>query len=317
MAEPTMAYKILTIGAIKKSLVWFLRLLMSACNAIGEKACFALAGLFGRTMFRFAGQTRASTINSIRVVFPELPDAEIERMARRSFVHQSKNFFELLRYPSLKKEDIAKKVRFAGRENLDLALAHGRGVILLVAHIGNWELLGAVLGLSGYSVYSFFLDARIDSVGEFLNSVRQSKGIQLIPRAELKKSVQCLRENSLLGVIADQDGGPNGVYTKFFGRVVSAPRGPAALARKTGAVILPNFMIRNSDDTYTMVYQKPIILEKTKDKEGDIARYTEMFLAIYERVIRQFPDQWLWMYDRWKERRHVTAFLEGLPDKGK
>lgn len=310
MAEPTLAYKILTQGAVKRLLVALLRLAMAACNAIGESGCFAAAAFFGRVMYIFARRTREATVNSIEAAFPGLPRAEVERMALRSFVHQSKNLFELLRYPSLRAEDLARKVRVEGRENLSRALSHGRGVILLVAHIGNWEMIGAYLGLTGHRVYSFFLDARIDSVGELLNGVRESKGIRLIPRAELKKSVRCLRENSLLGVIADQDGGPNGVYTQFFGRVVSAPRGPASLARNTGAVVLPNFMIRNADDTYTMIFQKPIMLEKTRDKEGDIKRYTDVFLRIYERIIGQFPDQWLWMYDRWKERRHVSQYLK-------
>ncbi|HBC75710.1 MAG TPA: hypothetical protein DC017_12835, partial [Candidatus Wallbacteria bacterium] len=89
-----------------------------------------------------------------------------------------------------------------------------------------------------------------------------------------------------------------------------APRGPAALARNTGATILPNFLVRNGDDTYTMIMQKPIILDKTKSKEADIKNYTVRFLSIYEKIIRQYPEQWLWMYDRWKDRRHVAAYLK-------
>ena len=312
MAEPTLAYKILSIDFIKKMSVNLIKFIMFILNHVPEKAAFKIAELMGRLFFVFGRQTREATVNSIKTAFPDWDDAKVVTTARSAFIHQAKNLVELLRYPLLSASDIKRKVKFAGEENLRLALSRGKGVILLVAHIGNWELLGATLGLTGQRVYSFFLDARIDAIGELLNGIRESKGIKLIPRAELKKSVKCLKTNSLLGVIADQDGGENGVYTKFFGRIVSAPRGPAALAHGTGATILPNFMIRNADDTYTMIYQKPIILQKSGHKEADMKKYTDMFIDIYERIVRQYPEQWLWMYDRWKERRHVTAYLKNL-----
>ena len=314
MAEPTLAYKILTIDIVKKMSVNLIKFIMFILNHVPEKSAFKIAELMGRIFFTFGRQTRAATVDSIKTVFKEWDDAKIINTAREAFIHQAKNLVELLRYPLLSHSDIKRKVKFVGEENLRLALSRGKGVILLVAHIGNWELLGATLGLTGHRVYSFFLDARIDAIGELLNGIRESKGIKLIPRAELKKSVKCLKANSLLGVIADQDGGENGVYTDFFGRTVSAPRGPAALAHGTGAVILPNFMIRNADDTYTMIYQKPIVLKKSKHKEDDIKKYTDMFLDIYEKIIRQYPGQWLWMYDRWKERRHVAAYLKELAE---
>ncbi|OGM01627.1 MAG: hypothetical protein A2008_06130 [Candidatus Wallbacteria bacterium GWC2_49_35] len=310
MSKPTLAYKILSVDAVKKISVFALRSLIKLLNSIGEKNALKAAELMGRAFYCLGTKTREATLESIRVVFPGLGDAEAEKMARAAFINQSKNLVELMRYPSLKKRDIESKIRFEGLENLKSALARGRGVILLVAHVGNWELLGAVWGLLGHRVYSFFLDARIDAIGKILNDLRESRGIKLIPRAELKKSVQCLKENAMLGVIADQDGGENGVYTEFFGRIVSAPRGPAALARNTGATILPNFLVRNGDDTYTMIMQKPIILDKTKSKEADIKNYTVRFLSIYEKIIRQYPEQWLWMYDRWKDRRHVAAYLK-------
>lgn len=321
MSKPTLAYKILSVDAVKKISVFALRSLIKFLNSIGEKNALKAAELMGRAFYLFGKKTREATMNSIRVVFPGLGDAEAKKMAMAAFINQSKNLVELMRYPSLKKRDIDAKIKFEGLDNLKSALARGRGVILLVAHIGNWELLGAVWGLLGHRVYSFFLDARIDAIGKILNDLRESRGIKLIPRAELKKSVQCLKENAMLGVIADQDGGENGVYTEFFGRIVSAPRGPAALARNTGATILPNFLVRNGDDTYTMIMQKPIILDKTKSKEADIKNYTVLFLSIYEKIIRHYPEQWLWMYDRWKERRHVAAYLKeageaaGAPEK--
>ncbi|HOT75662.1 MAG TPA: lysophospholipid acyltransferase family protein [Candidatus Wallbacteria bacterium] len=312
MSNPTLAYRILSVEAVKKISVAALNGLIKFLNILSEKNAFKAAELMGLMFYYFGSKTRAATIGSIKTAFAGISDEKARGIARSAFVNQSKNLVELMRYPSLKKRDISRKIKFEGLENLTSALARGKGVILLVAHIGNWELLGAVWGLLGHRVYSFFLDARIDAIGKLLNDLRESRGIKLIPRAELKKSVQCLRENALLGVIADQDGGENGVYTKFFGRTVSAPRGPAALARNTGATILPNFLIRNSDGTYTMIMQKPIVFKKTSSKEADIKNYTDRFLEIYEKMIGQYPEQWLWMYDRWKERRHVTAYLKEL-----
>ncbi len=316
MSSPTLAYKVLSIGVVKKISVIALKCIINSLNFIGRKMSLKLAEIAG-LLFYYAGvSTRRSTVRSIKVVFPDISDEAAFKIAKIAFINQSKNLFELMLYPSLKKRDIPRLIKFEGLDNLKTALARGRGVILLVAHIGNWEMLGAVWGLLGYRVYSFFLDARIDSLGRLLNDMRESRGIKLIPRAELKKSVRCLKENAMLGVIADQDGGENGVYIDFFGKTVSAPRGPAALARNTGAAILPNFLIRNADDTYTMIMQKPVILQKTRDKENDIRIYTAKFLDIYEKMIMRFPEQWLWMYDRWKERRHVTAYLRARLNNG-
>ncbi len=309
MSSPTLAYRILSVGAVKKFAVAALGALIRSLNLIGRKNALKLAELMGLAFYYAGRQTREATLRSIKVAFKDMSASEIRETAIAAFINQSKNLVELMLYPSLKKRDIARLVKFEGLDNLTSALARGKGVILLVAHIGNWELLGAVWGLMGHRVYSFFLDARIDSLGKLLNDLRQSRGIKLIPRAELKKSVHCLKQNAMLGVIADQDGGENGIYTEFFGETVSAPRGPAALARSTGAAIVPNFLIRNSDDTYTMIMHKPIIMVKTDSKEADIRAYTERFLKIYERLIRQYPKQWLWMYERWKERRHVAAYV--------
>ena len=315
MGKPTLAYRVLTNDRVKSILVNLLKSLIFLFNLIGEKASFRLASFLGGALYLFARKTRASTLNSIRIVFPDIGRNEAERIAKSAFVHQTKTFVELLRYPCLNRKEILRKVRISGIENLRKALLNEKGVILLVPHLGNWEILGATLGLLGYNVYSFFLDARIDSIGELLNSFRESKGIKLIARAELKKSVKVLKNNALLGVIADQDGGENGVYTDFFGKTVSAPRGPASLARRTGATVLPMYVVRNIDDTYTMVIQRPIFLKKTSGKEEDINRYTREFLRIYEKIILQFPEQWLWMYDRWKERRHVAAYIKETASK--
>ncbi len=315
MSNPAIAYKVLSVGAVKKLSVAALGALIKFLNFIGRKNALKLAEIMGLAFYYAGRRTREATIRSIKIVCKEIGDDKVREIAMAAFINQSKNLVELMLYPSLKRRDIAGRVKFEGLENLTSALARGRGVILLVAHIGNWELLGAVWGLMGHRVYSFFLDARIDSIGKILNDLRESRGIKLIPRAELKKSVQCLKENAMLGVIADQDGGENGVYTTFFGETVSAPRGPAALARNTGATVLPNFLIRNDDDTYTMIMQKPIILAKTKSKETDIRNYTERFLQIYERLIKQYPKQWLWMYERWKERRHVAAYIRAAAER--
>jgi len=314
MGTPTLSYRILSLNFVKNFSVLLLKLIIFLLNSISERAALKCAAIAGTFFYYFGKQTRNATIEAIKTAFPEKNEKIVKKLAKAAFVNQAKNLFELMRYRSLKKADVARKIKFVGLENLNSALSRGRGAILLVAHIGNWELLGAVWGLLGHRVYSFFLDARIDAIGNLINDLRESTGIKLIPRSELKKSVQCLKQNSMLGVIADQDGGENGVYTKFFDQIVSAPRGPAALARNTGATILPNFLIRNNDETYTMIIKKPIVFKKGASKEEDIKRYTDEFLGIYERIISQYPDQWLWMYDRWKERRHVTAFLkaEGL-----
>ncbi len=300
----------LYLSAAESLLVLLVRALLAIVPRLPERPLLLSCELLGRLSYTLAPASRAICLRNLRVVRPDLGGREARALTVRHLVHLYKNLLELLRTPRhVTAASHAGRIAVEGFAHLDGALAKGRGVLLLVPHFGNWELLGAAVSLMGYPLHSFYLDLRFRRLSDLLNEVRRMTGIRLIGRHELRKSVSALKANHVVGVLADQDGGEGGILARFFGRPVSFPAGPARLQRMTGAAVVPCVMFRRDDDTYLLKAYPELPMGKGNDKEVDEAGNARRMLAFYERVIRERPEQWLLLYDRFKERRHVRALL--------
>lgn len=134
-----------------------------------------------------------------------------------------------------------------------------------------------------------------------MNRYRQKTGLKCIGRgASIKGAIQCLRRNEILGILADVDTKVDGVFVDFFGHPAYTPKGPVSIALKTGAGLLPAFMIRQKDNTHKLIIEKELKLITTGNSEEDIKINTEAFTKIIESYIRKYPDHWVWFHDRWK-----------------
>jgi KDO2-lipid IV(A) lauroyltransferase len=207
---------------------------------------------------------------------------------------------ETLQIPRLTSENIGRLVTFSGRQNIDNALKRGKGVIILTAHFGNWEFLAAALILSGYDLSYITRPIRSRQLDVLLNQIRESVGGKPIPREALKGTLKCLRRNGLLGILSDIDTKVEGVFVDFFGRLAFTPRGPVSLALRTGAALVPTFIIRQKDDRHRVVAEEMLGLEITGDQEEDIRINTARFTKVIESYIRRYPEQWIWFHQRWK-----------------
>ena len=209
---------------------------------------------------------------------------------------------EALKIPRLTSENRARLITFDGRQNIDDALKMGKGVIILTAHFGNWELLAAGLAFSGYDISYIVRPMRSRQLDNMLNGIRKGTGGHPVPRSSLKGALRCLRRNGLLGILSDIDTKVDGVFVDFFGRPAFTPRGPVSLALRTGAALVPTLIIRQEDDTHIIVAEKALELEITGDIEEDIRVNTARFTKIIESYIRKYPEQWIWIHQRWKTR---------------
>ena len=205
---------------------------------------------------------------------------------------------EVLRIPRLTSENWGRLITFDGRQNIDDALKMGKGVIILAAHFGSWELIGAGLALSGYDMSYIVRPIRSRQLDDMLNGIRKSVGGKPIPRSSLKDALRCLRRNGLLGILPDIDTKVDGVFVDFFGRLAFTPRGPVSFALRTGAALVPTFIVRQEDDTHIIVVEKALELEITGDLEKDILANTARFTKIIESYIRKYPEQWIWVDQR-------------------
>ncbi len=252
----------------------------------------------------FADKDRRRVKENLRTIFPEKSAREIRRLRIRMSRNFAKYLVDFFRFEKLDKEYIAKYIKIENAHYFDQALSRGKGVIVLSAHLGNWELGGVVVALSGYPLWVVALPHKDKRVNDFFNSQRQSKGVNVIPLGKaVRASLNLLKENKMVALAGDRDFTKKGVILDFFGKPTLLPEGPAALALKTGASIVPAFMLRNEDGGFTLKIEKPIEFTATGDKKKDLLEIILLYKIIFEDYIRKYPDQWYIFRRFWVETR--------------
>jgi KDO2-lipid IV(A) lauroyltransferase len=250
---------------------------------------------------------RERVIENLSMVFGLEKDRhEVRRLAKKIFFHFSLTPLETISLAAsvIPSGRFIRDIRIEGKERLDVALAHGRGVIALSAHFGSFTLLGARLVAEGYPFNAVINVGNFPKLWERLalsDGMVGQKMIPLNPRAtSLKKSLNCLRRNEILYVVADEQLRRGGLPVPFFGKIAYTPPGPAIFSLKTGAPILPMFVVRNDYFKRTLVIGGPIEIERTSDEKKDIETLTAKFTKVIEERVRQSPEQWTWLNRRWK-----------------
>ncbi len=261
------------------------------------KVAYKLAVFISDIHYIFADKDREGVTANLKAIFPEKSGHEIRKIRIKMFRNFAKYLVDFFRFSKIDREYIKNNVKMKGIHYLDEALAKGKGVIMLTAHIGNFELGAAVMGILGYDFWVVALPHKSKNVDDFFNSQRENKGVKVIPFGNaVKQSMAVLSKNGLLALAADRDfSREGGVLADFFGRPTYLPRGPSVFALKTGAAVVPGFMLRNADDSFTLELGRPI--EVTEVKHGklfdeDLKSLTEKYNAILESYIRKYPEQW-------------------------
>ena len=225
----------------------------------------------------------------------------VRRLVRRSFQNMGKNLMEFMQLPRMSPETLHQLVTFEGREHIDKVLAQGRGAIILTAHFGNWELLGACILAHGYTIRGITRQLRSRRLDAIVSSYREKVGWQGIDRdRSVREVLRCLNRNELIAILADVDTRTRGIFVDFFGRPAYTPYSPVALALKTGAAILPTFIVRQPDDSHRAIVEAPLILQQGGERDQDLLVNTQRFTKVIESYIRRYPEQWIWMHERWK-----------------
>lgn len=191
-----------------------------------------------------------------------------------------------------------------GREHLDQCESGDIGFLVLMAHYGNWEILGLYHGFLNTTQH-YAVARRLDNpyLEKFFMDMRTTSGNRILHKdTSLIRIVRALKERGSITVLMDQNGGDDALYVDFFGKKASTARSLAALSYSTGAPILPIFSEPIGKGQYKIIYKPPLKLEKTGDKEADIFRWTQECEKVLEDVIRNHPEPWMWFHRRWKSR---------------
>jgi KDO2-lipid IV(A) lauroyltransferase len=274
------------------------RLALSVPLKIG----YFLAVIFCWLHYIFAFEDRAVVTDNLRAIFPDKSDTELAKIRFGVFKNFAKYLVDFFRFEKIDADYIRRYVRVKNIGYFDQALSKGKGAIVLTAHLGNWELGGAVFSVSAYPLWAVALPHKDERVNDFFDRQRQSKNLHVIPLGQaVRACLRALKENKVIALVGDRDFTKNGVTIDFFGRPTIFPEGPAAFSLQAGAPIIPGFMLRNPDDTFTLVFEKPVEFTASGDKDKDIVNLITRYKAIYEDYIRKYPDQWFTFRRFWKQ----------------
>lgn len=261
-------------------------------------------GLF-RLFYLLVPRQRLIAAHNLRCAFPDKSDEEILRIARgvyRNMGIVAAEFFDL---PRLTKENIGELVDAEGIDHCRRALEKGRGVLLFGAHFGNWELEAVAASLLIKPLVVIYRPLDSSLLDRLVLKVRSATGNTPLPKERaMRAMLRSLKNNEMLGILIDQNvAWYEGVFIDYFGRPACTTDGLALLALHTEAPVLPGYMARLPNGRYRLVIGPEVEVIRTGNREADVLANTQRFTEIIEETVRQYPDQWLWVHQRWKTQR--------------
>lgn len=243
--------------------------------------------------------------NLTRALGAERTGSELRRLGRRSFQHLGMTLVEacvfFFRSPSV----MLSRVELAGGDRLKAAAAEGRGILLLAAHYGNWELLAASHVLGGLPLSEVVRPLDHPLLDRMVGRLRERTGVEVIPkRRGLRGVLDALRRGRMVGILMDQNASRGeGVFAPFFGVPASTSKAMAVISLRSGAPVLPVFIRRQPNGRHRVEVEPPL----PPPPDGDVLAYTGAFNRAIESAIRRAPEQWLWMHRRWRTRPAAQA----------
>jgi KDO2-lipid IV(A) lauroyltransferase len=284
--------------------VWVKSLPLQSLGFYGSK--------IGRIAFYFLWKARRIALNNLYLAFgKEKSKKEIKQICQDSFENIGKDMTETSRFSDYDDDYLRTLVRIDGREHLDQALKHGKGVIALTAHLGNFPLLSCRLAKEGYPLSVVVRLSRNPKIVKFTTSLVDSIGLEFIPdKPRMSCVARCLnvlKEKRILMIQIDLNAPVTEAWVEFFGYLVPTFKGPAVFSYRTGAPIVPMFIFRNADQRHKITIHHPFDLETSGDKQLDITSNISKLTKIVEAIIREHPEQWWWVHRRFKRARDIKT----------
>jgi KDO2-lipid IV(A) lauroyltransferase len=277
-----------------------LRTFSSIPLALRKSLFITLSYLF----YLFVPRQRFIALHNLSRAFPEKPPEEVRKIARGVYRNIGIIAAEFFDSPSLTREKILQRMSVEGWEHCRHALEKGKGILLLTAHFGNWELSATVFALLVKPLTAIYRPLDNPILEAAVRQVRESAGNKTLPKERaMRPMLRLLKQNGVLGIMIDQNvAWYEGVFVPFFGRKACTTDGIALLALHTGAPVLPGFLIRQPDGRYRIKFLAEVETIRSGNRRQDVLTNTQRYNAILEEQVRQYPDQWLWIHHRWKTR---------------
>jgi len=266
-----------------------------------------LGARLARLYLGVASSRRTILHGNLSAAFPELSAAQVTSLARESAENFGAAFIEFLGSLRYTREEIEERVRVVGEENLASARARGKGVFLLSAHFGSWELGAVRAGMLGEPIASVVRPLDNPLLERELARRRTRFGNRLIGKWDAAKEIlRDIRHGRTVAILVDQNVLPDeGIFVPFFGRLAATTPSLALLQLKTEAPVVPVFTWPEGNGRYRLEFEEPILAEQfssAASREERVRLATAKYMAVTERAIRKNPAAWLWMHNRWRTR---------------
>ena len=265
--------------------------------------------------YRLIERQRRKTLEHLSQAYGgQKTQADLEKLAKRVFENFAFTAVELLQFKKLNFEKVSEFVDFGDAFKVyDSLLAEGKGLISVTAHLGNWELLAGVFGLKGYRGSVLARRIYYEPYNRWIVGLRAALKVPTTYRDDASREIlKRLANGEIVGLLPDQDiDSLKGIFVDFFGRPAYTPVAPVRLALTTGAPIQPNYMVRTARDRYRLVLGKVIRPKVETTRDAAVKKYTQEWMAQFEEVIREYPEQWAWMHDRWKTKPAADSSFKG------
>lgn len=271
-------------------------------NALPLTIAYRFAVILSDFQYRFSPRDRRFVRNNLRLILNNPQDLETKvREVFRNFGLYLVEFFRMSR--TLNDDFIKKNVRIKNLDRIHEVLKKGDGAILITAHVGNWELGGAILSHLGYKILVIALPHKERPVNDLFNLQREIHGITVVaPHLAGRKCIETLKANGLIALLSDRDFTQHGFPQPFFGKTASIPKGAALFSHKTQAPIIPMIFTRAPDGLFDLEVWEPIdpvqytdSLDSKESWQKILAAYT----LIIEKMIKEHPTQWLMFREFW------------------
>lgn len=264
---------------------------------------FFLGAVFS-LFYHISAKHRLIALHNLKCAFPEKDMKTLISIAKgvyRNLAIMAAEFFDM---PYITRANLHEWVEVEGFEHYEAGIGRGKGLIFFVAHFGNWELMTVTVPLLLQPFHIIYRPLDNPALDNIIQYVRMIHGNIIIPKGGTGKRVrELLGQNQFVGIMSDQNVATyEGIFVDFFGRPACTGAGLAALALRTGAAVLPGFMVRQKSGRYKLILKPLVEISSTGDDKVDLWQNTQRLTKVVEDTIRAYPDQWLWIHQRWKTK---------------
>lgn len=245
---------------------------------------------------RFSKRRMLMMRRHLEMVAGPFAEREIEVRMERAMALYARYWYETFRLPSRPVEEILASIETEGEELIQKSLERGKGVILALPHLGNWDVAGCYISHKYSPVLAVAEYLRPAAAFEHWKHIRERLGMRIVPldgtSAPVREAIKHLRGGGIVALVADRLIGTGGVEVEFFGEVTRVPAGPATLARRTGADLMPVGLYMLDRGRHLGILRPSSMLFGGGDFQEDVARATQMLVREFESLIRRDPEQW-------------------------